>query len=343
VGSERNPKIIDMNKVLFLLLLTVLISKGSFAQKGKFEIRGKLSGFADSTIIYLDNLTTSSPVHIDSTLVINNQFYFSGSIKEVMRVMLRTIDFTDYKYFWLENTAIEFNAEKGKFRGAIITGSETQNEQSRLDSAIKTNGKEKEQSISFIRNHPNSIISADILSTYASTWGKDTSAILYRNLSEEIKTTYYGKNIEEFIALNKNIKVGDRYVDFTEPNIEGKNISLSDFQGKVVLLEFWGSWCGPCRQGNPELVKIYNEFKNTGFDILGVAADEKREAWIEAIQKDSLTWQNVTDLRGDKNRAALIYGVSYYPANFLVDRNGIIIATDLRGDDLRNKLRELLK
>ena len=332
-----------MNKILFLLLLAVLISTSSFAQKGKFEIKGKLSGFADSTIIYLDNLTTPSPVHIDSTLVINNQFQFNGSIKEVMRVMLRTINFSDYKYFWLENTAIEFKAEKGKFRGAIITGSETQNEQTRLDSAIKTNGKEKEQSISFIRNHPGSIISGDILSTYASTWGKDTAAILYRNLSEKMKATYYGRNIREFIALNKNIKIGDRYVDFTEPNVEGKKISLSDFQGKVVLLEFWGSWCGPCRQGNPELVKIYNEFKNTGFDILGVAADDKKEDWIEAIQKDSLTWQNVTDLRGDKNRAALIYGVSYYPANFLVDRNGIIIAKDLRGDALRNKLRELLK
>jgi peroxiredoxin len=335
-----------MNKILFLLLLIVVIPAGSFAQiqRGKFEIKGKLSGFADSTIIYLDNLTTSSPFHIDSTLVINNQFHFSGSIKEeAMKVILRTIGFSDYKYFWLENAVIEFKAEKGKFRGAIINGSKTQNEQNLLDSNIKTTGKEKEQSISFIRNHPNSIISADILNVYASTWGKDTSAILYRNLSKEIKTTNYGKNIEEFIALNKNIKVGNRYVDFTQPNIEGKSVSLSDFYGKVVLLEFWGSWCGPCRQGNPELVKIYNEFKNTGFDILGVAADYKKEAWIEAIQKDSLTWQNVTDLRGDKNRAALIYGVSYYPANFLVDRNGIIIAKDLRGDALRNKLRELLK
>ncbi|MEP6948891.1 MAG: TlpA disulfide reductase family protein [Ginsengibacter sp.] len=109
----------------------------------------------------------------------------------------------------------------------------------------------------------------------------------------------------EFITLNKNIKIGDRYFDFTEPNIEGKSVSLSDFNGKVVLLEFWGSWCGPCRQGNPELVMIYNEFKDTGFDILGVAADEGKETWVEAVQKDSLKWQNVTDLRGDKNKAAL--------------------------------------
>lgn len=335
-----------MNKILSLLLLTVAILTTSFAQiqKGKFEITGKLSGFADSTLIYLDDLTTSSPIHIDSTLVINNQFHFIGSNKEeVVRVILRTYNFSDYKYFWLENSAITFTAEKGKFREAVIIGSNTQNMQNQLDAAIKIKGKEKEQSIAFIRNNPNSIISANILSVYASTWGKDTSTILYRNLSKKIKTTSYGKNIFEFITLNKNIKIGDKYIDFTEPNIEGENVSLSDFNGKITLLEFWGSWCGPCREGNPELVKIYNEFKNRGFDILGVASDDKKEAWTEAVRKDNLTWQNVSDLKGDKNKAALIYGVSYYPANFLIDRSGVIIAKDLRGDALRNKLNEILK
>ena len=335
-----------MNKILSLLLLTVAILTTSFAQiqKGKFEITGKLSGFADSTLIYLDDLTTSSPIHIDSTLVINNQFHFIGSNKEeVVRVILRTYNFSDYKYFWLENSAITFTAEKGKFREAVIIGSNTQNMQNQLDAAIKIKGKEKEQTIAFIRNNPNSIISANILSVYASTWGKDTSTILYRNLSKKIKTTSYGKNIFEFITLNKNIKIGDKYIDFTEPNIEGENVSLSDFNGKITLLEFWGSWCGPCREGNPELVKIYNEFKNRGFDILGVASDDKKEAWTEAVRKDNLTWQNVSDLKGDKNKAALIYGVSYYPANFLIDRSGVIIAKDLRGDALRNKLNEILK
>ena len=335
-----------MNKILSLLLLTVAILTTSFAQiqKGKFEITGKLSGFADSTLIYLDDLTTSSPIHIDSTLVINNQFHFIGSNKEeVVRVILRTYNFSDYKYFWLENSAITFTAEKGKFREAVIIGSNTQNMQNQLDAAIKIKGKEKEQSIAFIRNNPNSIISSNILSVYASTWGKDTSTILYRNLSKKIKTTSYGKNIFEFITLNKNIKIGDKYIDFTEPNIEGKNVSLSDFNGKITLLDFWGSWCGPCREGNPELVKIYNEFKNRGFDILGVASDDKKEAWTEAVRKDNLTWQNVSDLKGDKNKAALIYGVSYYPANFLIDRSGVIIAKDLRGDALRNKLNEILK
>jgi peroxiredoxin len=139
------------------------------------------------------------------------------------------------------------------------------------------------------------------------------------------------------------VKVGDKYVDFTEPNIEGKNVSLSDFNGKIVLLEFWGTWCGPCREGNPELAKIYNEYKNSGFEILGVASDSDKEFWIKSVKDDSLTWQNVCDLKGDRNKAALIYGISYYPSNFLIDRNGIIVAKDLRGEALRSKLLEILK
>jgi peroxiredoxin len=325
-----------MNKIVFILVLTVVISTTSFSQKqkGKFEITGKLSGFADSTLIYLDN---------DSAFIINNQFHINGSLTEnVKHVLLRTSNFRDYKFFWLENSAITFKAEKGKFKDAIITGSKTQNEQNKLDAAIKTTGNE-DQSISFIGNHSNSIISAYILSVYASTWGKDTSAILYHKLSAQNKRTSYGKIILEFISLNKNVKIGGNYIDFTEPNIEGKSVNLSDFYGKVVLLEFWGSWCRPCREGNPELVKIYNEFKNEGFDILGVASDNTKEAWTAAVQKDSLPWQNVSDLKGDRNKAALIYGVSYYPTNYLIDRNGKIIGKDLRGDALRNKLIEILK
>ncbi len=166
---------------------------------------------------------------------------------------------------------------------------------------------------------------------------------MYRNLSKKNKATSYGKDVFEFITLNKNIKIGDKYIDFSEPNIEGKSVSLSDYNGKVTLLEFWGSWCGPCREGNPELVRIYNEFKDKGFDILGVAADDKKEEWIETVKKDSLTWQNVSDLKGDKNKAVLIYGVYYYPANFLINKDGVIIARDLRGKDLSDKLIEILK
>jgi len=328
---------------VWLLVFTLLTSSFTYKQQHIFKIEGKTIGIADSTLLYLDDASASSSVPIDSAIVINSRFHFSGTLSsESKQVIIRTKNFSDYKFFWLEGSIIAFQAEKGKFREAVITGSKTQSQQDQLDVLIKKTGNEKEQSIIFIQHHPASIISADILSVYATTWGKDTAAILYHTLSVKMKATSYGKKILEFITLNKNIKIGDPYVDFTQPDTRGTNVSLSDFKGKVVLLEFWGSWCGPCREGNPDLVKIYNEFRNKDFEILGVAADNKKNDWINAVQQDSLAWKNVSDLGGDKNKAVLIYGISYYPANFLIDRKGNIIAKDLRGEELRKKLIEIL-
>ena len=341
VSCSDTLKIINMARVS-LSLLVILISTISISQiqNGKFEITGKLSGFPDSTIIYLYENKGHEPFLIDSALLINNEFHFTGSLKNgTNQVILQIKGSNNYKYFWLENSTITFTAEKEKFREAIITGSKTQDEQNQFDI---TSGDDKGKTISFIRNHPNSIISASFLSIYASTWGKDTSSILYWNLSKKIKNTFYGKNIFEFITINRSPKVGDSYVDFTEPNVEGKNISLSDFKGKVVLLDFWGSWCGPCRANNPKLVKIYNEFNSKGFEILGVAAEIEKKDWIDAINKDGLIWENVTDLKNWNNKAALIYGIYKYPTNYLIDRSGIIVAIDLEDDALRNKLSEML-
>lgn len=167
--------------------------------------------------------------------------------------------------------------------------------------------------------------------------------MLYKQLSKTAKNTTYGKNVFDFLSLNKSPKIGDKYIDFAQQNIESKVVNLSDFQGKTILLEFWGSWCMPCRQGHPDLIKTYDDFKEKGFEILGVAADTDIKLLKDAIKKDSLPWQNVSDLKGDRNKAALIYGISYYPANFLIDKNGTIVAKDLRGEKLREKLKELLQ
>ena len=117
---------------------------------------------------------------------------------------------------------------------------------------------------------------------------------------------------------------------------------LSDFEGKLVLLEFWGSGCLPCRKENPTLVKTYKKYQPKGFEIFAVSQDTKRESWLKAIKDDQLPWIQVSDLKGHNNTASLIYGISYIPDNFLIDQNGIIIERNLRGDKLKEKLNELL-
>lgn len=124
---------------------------------------------------------------------------------------------------------------------------------------------------------------------------------------------------------------------------DGKTVSLTSFKGKYVLVDFWASWCGPCRRENPNVVAAFNQFKNKNFTILGVSLDDDKEKWTSAIAKDGLTWTHVSDLQGWQSVAARAYAVQSIPANFLIDPNGIIIGANLRGEELAAKLAEILK
>jgi thiol-disulfide isomerase/thioredoxin len=325
-------------------LLVILFLSSAFKNLKEYKIIGVAKGFTDSTLLYLDDLTDGSFRHIDSTYIIKEEFTFKGILKQrSVQVAIRTKDLEDRCYFWLENSIINFDAEKGKFREAFVAGSKTQDENTKLKKFTTNPDDSRKTDYLFSANNRNSIISAYIVSRNCTTWGKDSLKKLYYNFSKAVKNTYYGKGILEFIVLNKDIRIGKPFSDFSQKDINKKILKLSDFKGKVLLLDFWGSWCGSCRESNPELVEIYNEYKNKGFEILGVAAETNRSQWLNAIMEDKLTWPNVTDLRGDKNKAAIIYGVSYYPTNFLIDKNGIIIAKNLEGKKLREKLDTILK
>jgi peroxiredoxin len=197
----------------------------------------------------------------------------------------------------------------------------------------------------FIISNPDSYISLLALSSVGGP-SPDPAELqsLYDSLSQRLKDMETAKVLKNAIDALKVNAVGTMAPDFTQTDVNGAPVKLSSFRGKYVLIDFWASWCGPCRQENPNVVKAYKKYKDKNFTIIGVSLDraENKANWLDAIKSDGLNWTQVSDLKFWNNEVAVLYAIKSIPANFLIDPNGKIIGKDLRGNDLENKLENVL-
>ncbi|HLN54475.1 MAG TPA: TlpA disulfide reductase family protein [Bacteroidales bacterium] len=364
-----------MKKFIYLSIVTIIA--WSCSSEPHYVVKGKIEG-SDSLTFYLQKRENGQTVTLDSAVSKKGSFTMKGgAVKYPELVQLVAGDTRKRTSFYLENSEITVEGTLDSLYNAEIKGSKTQDEYrsfvesnkpltesysklyadyqtaSQSGDAAKVTEIEKkadelqkqmlENQKNFVINNPSSYVSPSLLASLAYDMEPTEIESIINKFDTTIANLQQVKDLRQRVEMMKAVSVGQKAPDFTMNDVDGKPVSLSSKIGpKLLLVDFWAAWCGPCRQENPNVVKVYNEFNKKGFDILGVSLDQNREDWVKAIADDKLAWTHVSDLQYWNNAAAKLYAVQAIPANFLLDENGTIIGRNLRGEDLYNKVVEVL-
>jgi thiol-disulfide isomerase/thioredoxin len=216
----------------------------------------------------------------------------------------------------------------------------------RMAVELASYAKQKEEVIrSFVTAHPASLIAAYIINQHLCAPAADAAVIepLYNQLSDEVKQSKSGKQVYAALNAAKTTAIGIAIPAFSVPDKNGELVNIAGYKGKYILIDFWASWCGPCRRENPNLLKAYKQYKDKGFDILSVSIDENKDKWLAAVAEDQLSWTQVSDLKGKNSTVYKQFEIRAIPMNYLLDTEGRIVAKNLRGEELQKKLTEIIK
>lgn len=368
-----------MKKIVLAALAGILFSCNSNGYKISGEIKGVADG---TKVFLEKRELSLGVTHIDTAKVENGKFTFEGKTDEPEVHGIRFENVKGGFPVILEDGDIDITVNKDSLSKTKISGTYNNDElmkynaeinkiQKKLDAFQGNNlatmkaaqqkkdtatinrlkneyiGITKEFAVKneeYIQNSPKSFLSVLLIEGMFNQAEPQVEKIkkYYDSLADEVKKTSPGKKIKEKLEKLKTVEIGQKAPEFSGPTPDGKTISLKQSLGKVTIVDFWASWCAPCRKENPNVVALYNEFHSKGLNIIGVSLDKEAAKWKEAIEKDKLTWNHVSNLKFWDEPVAKQYDVQSIPATFILDQNGIIVAKDLSGAELKAKIADLL-
>lgn len=358
-------------KRIFLLL--ALAPTFLFAQNKGFTLQGKIAGVPDGSEVKLTSANEGAALLAKGTAKAG-AFQLTGNVTEPGLYYL-TVGKEQPQHIYLENAPIKVSGQAKDLKNMKVEGSTAHADfevfrnrfnplvgelQATMAKAERSQDAAEQANLSrrfdslktvvntevgnYISARPASYVSPFLL--FITSQILEDPAVMeqrYSQLAEPVRNSKIGKSLATYIADSKIGAVGTEAPDFTQNDVAGNPIKLSSLRGKYVLVDFWASWCKPCRMENPNVVAAFQKYSPKNFTVLGVSLDREKDAWVKAIEKDGLTWTQVSDLKFWNNEAAAIYKVQAIPQNFLVDPNGKIVGKNLRGAALDAKLEALLK